>query len=70
MAEEQQSVEVRAKRAHLQPGTHQYRAEGETFTHTGELYKHVEPVRPARAEEPEETGDDFEKDTRRVSKKK
>lgn len=47
----EQSIEVRAKVAHIQPGTLQYRSEGERFTHTGELYKHVTPVKGG-AEQP------------------
>lgn len=35
---------VRASVTHLQPPTGTFRLEGEEFEHTGELYKHVDPV--------------------------
>jgi len=51
------AVTVRALRAHTQPGTQTYRAEGEEFVHRGEVYKHVEEVKAkpvAEDEEPEQ----------------
>lgn len=48
-----QALEVRARTAHTEPGTQTYRAEGERFTHVGEMYKHVEAVKAAPQGEPE-----------------
>lgn len=45
---------VRAISAHTQPGTGQYRAEGEKFEHSGKLYKHVEK---AKGQDPEPEAD-------------
>jgi hypothetical protein len=43
MAERREkAIEVRAIVAHLEPGTHTYRSEGEKFSYAGKLYKHVE----------------------------
>lgn len=39
-------MDVRAKVTHTQPGTQEYRREGEVFDHQGKLYKHVEAVQP------------------------
>lgn len=48
-------MQVKAKVAHLQPGTNAYRFEGEQFEHEGKIYKHVEPVKgkPAKQEDEE-----------------
>jgi len=51
-------INVRALRAHTQPGTLTYRAEGDEFVHRGELYKHVEEVKQKPAPEIDEESED------------
>lgn len=59
---------VRSKVAHIQPGVHSYREEGEQFEHDGKPYKHVEVVKQSRASK-EAAEDDSEGETSLVEKK-
>jgi hypothetical protein len=55
MATKKKVIQVRAKVDHTQPGTHFYRVAGEKFSHQGEAYEHVEPVKGGVEDEaPEE----------------
>jgi hypothetical protein len=53
-------AQVRAVVAHIQPGTLEYRDEGEEFVYDGKPYKHVEVVKqkPTPRAEQEETASD------------